>query len=629
MKKAATKNDVDIEVEGEGDLKPKSINRKTKEKNDTDTDDADSNDEHSLLKDNDNHNNEDGEEEVDDNGKSFLENKTKSSSTTTTTKKVSTISVQSHSLGRVEGLRTDIPTFKIPFPTMKKDLIFPGRKVPTTSKYLVMSCSSKKNGTVQCKSIFSSAIVFGTPKWVFWEGGVSTTIATVSATAATITNSKNDTNEMDVTEFSNNKAFLHYGGSERTVNGTKRASKKGLSTTVTEAVTGDTPTGKHNIPILTKHSFNNPSTKFGILAIKSSTTKMAKPAKSHQKNDSDSLDSSSVNDSDSDASFEIITSNKRRKKNSTTSDGAAAAAAVSVTKTRLPPKRQASTKKKRYVEEEIEISSNSSSSTDHSSDNEDSTEMCKQNNANDSNNKKRKSLRQKEAPTIPLSSSQVRNRGSNKGTKNGKTKEKKELTDDDDDNYSNDDDDDDDDDDASSVTPTIENTTGSFGINSALKRTARIKKTNDKEIEEFDLEDSDKEDGQSEETNNSDDTGDNNDSDSDDDYIEKGGKSIVVQAKKKQKKVVLSQSVAPSKRKGDCSKSIKSTDTMKSTRSNLPARATTKKVTAKSPSSSLASSIQGARSPFRRRRKSPAKKVFPSSGRKILDLTQDDECSFS
>merc|ERR1712238_316638 len=168
------------------------------------------------------------------------------------------------------------------------------------------------------------------------------TIATVSATAATITNSKIDTNKMDGTEYSNNKAFLHYGGSERTVNGTKRASKKGLltSTTLTEAVTGDTPTGKYNIPILTKHSFNNPSTKFGILAIKSSTTKMAKPAKSDQKNDSDSLDSSSVNDSDSDASFEIITSNKRRKKNATTSDGAAAAAAaVSVTKTRLPPKR--------------------------------------------------------------------------------------------------------------------------------------------------------------------------------------------------------------------------------------------------------------------------------------------------
>eukprot|EP00751_Fragilariopsis_kerguelensis_P012979 CAMPEP_0170778918 /NCGR_PEP_ID=MMETSP0733-20121128/12674_1 /TAXON_ID=186038 /ORGANISM="Fragilariopsis kerguelensis, Strain L26-C5" /LENGTH=118 /DNA_ID=CAMNT_0011122427 /DNA_START=128 /DNA_END=481 /DNA_ORIENTATION=- len=118
---------------------------------------------------------------------------------------------------------------------MKKDLIFPGRKRGFNDNSNSVGNSSNNN------------------------------------------NSKNDTNEMDVTEFSNNKAFLHYGGSERTVNGTKRASKKGLSTTVTEAVTGDTPTGKHNIPILTKHSFNNPSTKFGILAIKSSTTKMAKP----------------------------------------------------------------------------------------------------------------------------------------------------------------------------------------------------------------------------------------------------------------------------------------------------------------------------------------------------------------
>lgn len=54
-------------------------------------------------------------------------------------------------LGRIEGLRTNTPTFRIPFPHLQKSLLFDGKKIPTTSKYLAFSCSTKKHGTVQCK----------------------------------------------------------------------------------------------------------------------------------------------------------------------------------------------------------------------------------------------------------------------------------------------------------------------------------------------------------------------------------------------------------------------------------------------------------------------------------------------
>ena len=122
---AATKEEEEREVESDdGDLKSKSVNNDDDD-NDEDEDDDDDDDESPLKE------------------------------TTTKNRKISatiaTTPTQIHSLGRIEGLRTDIPTFKIPFPNIQKDLIFPGKKVQTTSKYLIMSCSNKKNGTVQCK----------------------------------------------------------------------------------------------------------------------------------------------------------------------------------------------------------------------------------------------------------------------------------------------------------------------------------------------------------------------------------------------------------------------------------------------------------------------------------------------
>ena len=71
-------------------------------------------------------------------------------------------------MGRIEGLKTNNPTFRIPFPHLQKSLVFPGKKVATTSKFLALSCSNKKSGTVQCKvrvyikdSVFGCMCVFG------------------------------------------------------------------------------------------------------------------------------------------------------------------------------------------------------------------------------------------------------------------------------------------------------------------------------------------------------------------------------------------------------------------------------------------------------------------------------------
>lgn len=51
------------------------------------------------------------------------------------------------SLGTLEGLDTDNPTLKIPFPSGV--MTFAGRKIQSSSKYMLLTCSKK--GTVTCK----------------------------------------------------------------------------------------------------------------------------------------------------------------------------------------------------------------------------------------------------------------------------------------------------------------------------------------------------------------------------------------------------------------------------------------------------------------------------------------------
>lgn len=69
---------------------------------------------------------------------------------TTATKK-SLAEASAATMGRIEGLKTGTPTFRVPFPHLQKSLVFAGKKIETTSKFLALSCSNKKSGTIQCK----------------------------------------------------------------------------------------------------------------------------------------------------------------------------------------------------------------------------------------------------------------------------------------------------------------------------------------------------------------------------------------------------------------------------------------------------------------------------------------------
>mmetsp|Transcript_10752 Transcript_10752/g.27174 ORF Transcript_10752/g.27174 Transcript_10752/m.27174 type:complete len:444 (+) Transcript_10752:72-1403(+) len=262
-------------------------------------------------------------------------------------------------MGRIEGLRTNTPSFKVPFPHLEKSLVFPGKKVATTSKFLALSCSNKKSGTVQCKNIFSSAVVFGMPKWESSKDDgtvISTPISTAkSAVVSPSTKSQDVKSEaMDETEtteetIDTKSAFLHYGGSERTVDGATRSSRKTLSSSNN---TNDANT-EEKVPIWSNHTNNNnnddskePSDAFDF-SNKPPVNTAAEPAKSY--------DTSSEDD-------ELVLSD--------TSDGDYGGdASGSATRTRLPPRRQASMTKKKYVEVEAEPSSEDTDDDDKSDSN--------------------------------------------------------------------------------------------------------------------------------------------------------------------------------------------------------------------------------------------------------------------
>jgi hypothetical protein len=129
-------------------------NKKDKEEeekdNDTDDDDGDDDDNDVIALD------EDEEEEGKEASTTKNGEALSSQQQQTPSKKQSQSQPQSQpqpptSLGKVEGLRTDHPTFTIPFPHLRKNLVFPGKKVPTSSKYIMLACSNKQKGSVQCK----------------------------------------------------------------------------------------------------------------------------------------------------------------------------------------------------------------------------------------------------------------------------------------------------------------------------------------------------------------------------------------------------------------------------------------------------------------------------------------------
>ncbi|KAG7371149.1 hypothetical protein IV203_019719 [Nitzschia inconspicua] len=250
------------------------------------------------------------------------------------------------SLGKLEGLATDTPSFRIPF--ANRQLVFPGKKVSTTSKYILLSCANKQKMAVQCKAIFSSAIVFDTPKWE--PLGYSTGIMP----DAIIADDKNDVDVSSSSSPSSTKQQLaHYGGSDRTVDGIARGQKKRNSV--------DGSTSHRPIPIISQQSnehgnIEKTTSIFGFPELeeekKYSTSKHNSVSNDNNKkpvtatntkhdaqplNLEPSSDGHDDDNSDSDESFGLSLPKS------------AASAAISATKTRQAPTRQASLKRKRYT----------------------------------------------------------------------------------------------------------------------------------------------------------------------------------------------------------------------------------------------------------------------------------------
>lgn len=97
--------------------------------------------EHIVMEtDNDNNNNKDETAVI----TSERTNTASSTNTNTTEKQEAPI------LGRLEQLSSDAPLLKVPFPN-NRVLVFPGTKISTTTKFMMLTCSSRKKGSVQCK----------------------------------------------------------------------------------------------------------------------------------------------------------------------------------------------------------------------------------------------------------------------------------------------------------------------------------------------------------------------------------------------------------------------------------------------------------------------------------------------
>jgi hypothetical protein len=99
---------------------------------------------------NDNDNDKNGQEETNDTANE--EENDKKTSATSTSVVASSSGSAATCLGTLEGLDTDKPTLKIPFPN-GQSMTFAGRKVESSSKFMLLTCSKK--GSVTCKVSFA------------------------------------------------------------------------------------------------------------------------------------------------------------------------------------------------------------------------------------------------------------------------------------------------------------------------------------------------------------------------------------------------------------------------------------------------------------------------------------------
>lgn len=114
--------------------------------------------------------------------------------------------VEPRLLGTLEKLGTENPVLRLPFPDGRV-MIFRGRLVSTSSSFMALTCKGGR-GTVSCKDIFSSAIVFGEVGWE--ENGSPEPDAALA--------------EAEASDPS--RSLRHFGPSERAVDGGRAVSSR-------------------------------------------------------------------------------------------------------------------------------------------------------------------------------------------------------------------------------------------------------------------------------------------------------------------------------------------------------------------------------------------------------------------
>jgi len=129
------------------------------------------------------------------------------------------------SLGKVKNLKSSNPSLVIPLPN-GQTLIFKGRKIPCTSRFLVLTCRS--SGKVQCRDVFQEIVVFGDVALTPPSDIKATTTQTLSAlrppdkkNTAPASSDEIKNSHDNNSEGGEKQEFHHYGGSERTVDGGK------------------------------------------------------------------------------------------------------------------------------------------------------------------------------------------------------------------------------------------------------------------------------------------------------------------------------------------------------------------------------------------------------------------------
>jgi hypothetical protein len=221
------------------------------------------------------------------------------------------------------------------------------------------------------QSIFSSAIVFGNPKWeVVGDApskvppGTTTTTTTTTTEAPAIANiegeSPEEEEDRNVDTPTSSFDILHYGGSERTIDGTSKGAKRAppkegpVPIWTNQRSSGNTVANKSifGFPGLDDNAILNtsgpkPAAATGLNNSKRKSTPSIRSKKKDDDDDDidildddhdDDEDNEFVDGSDSDDSFKMSFPGKSGTSNT-----------ASATKTRVPPRRQASLNRKRYV----------------------------------------------------------------------------------------------------------------------------------------------------------------------------------------------------------------------------------------------------------------------------------------